>query len=133
MELLKGLWSFLLDWPLGTIVGILSIIVMAGSLTVIICIIGSSVLSAINSCFMSKQKGVGEVVNKKIRPRFREMQGAIDIPIGYLLTVKVGEKSGEVSVIKDFFDSLHEGDKVSLVYTYGRIYDGIIIKEINDL
>lgn len=130
MEALKEFWNFFLDWPVGTIAAILSIVVVIGSSTVVVCLVGSSVLSAFNSWFMSNKKDFGEVIDKKIRPRIREMEGAIDIPAGWLLAVKVGEETGDISVPKEFFDSLNKGDKVSLVYTYGRIYDGINIKEI---
>ena len=68
----------------------------------LILIVGSGILSALDSWFMSKRKGFGE-------------------------------ESGDVPVSKEFFDSLNKGDRVSLVYTYGRIYDGLNIKEIKNV
>ena len=64
MEELKQFWEFLLDWPLGTIAGILSIIVVIGCTAVVLSIIGSGILSGINSLFTSDKK-VGEVIDKK--------------------------------------------------------------------
>ena len=130
MEELKELWNVFLDWPLGTIMVILSTIVVLGSSTVTVYVVGISILSVINSWFMSKKKGFGEVIDKKIRPRIREMEGAIDIPSGWLITAKVGKETGDISVSKELFDSLSKGEKVNLVYTYGRICNGINIKEI---
>lgn len=133
MEALKELWSFFLDWPLGTIMTILSIVVVVGATTVVVYIVGSGILSAIDSWFMSNKKSFGEIIDKKIRPRVREMEGAIDIPAGWLVIAKVGEDIGDIAVSKEFFDSLNKGDKVRLVYTYGRIYNGINIKEIENV
>jgi len=130
MEELKEFWNFFLDWPLGTITAIFSIVIVIGSSTVVVYMVSIGILSAIDSWFMSNKNGFGEVMDKKIRPRIRELEGAIDIPAGWLIIAKVGEEEGSVSVSKELFDSLNKGDKVGLVYTYGRIYNGINIKEI---
>ncbi len=130
MEALKEFWNFFLDWPLGTILAVLSTVLVTGSSVLVGYLVVGGILLALNFWFMPDKKGLGEVMDKKVRPRIREMEGAIDIPAGWLVTVNVGEETGDISVSKKFFDSLNKGDKVSLVYTNGRIYRGLNIKEI---
>ena len=130
MEALKEFWNLFLDWPQGTIISVISIIVAIVPSALIGYLALGGILSAFNSWFMPDIKSLGEVMDKKVRPRIREMAGAIDIPAGWLVTVKAGEETGDISVSKTFFDSLNKGDKVNLLYKNGRIYKGLKIKEI---
>lgn len=130
MDNLKELWAFFLDWPAGTVIVSFSTILVLGSASVALYIVVNECLSAIDSWFMPRKKSIGEIIDKKIRPRFTEMEGAIDIPAAWILIAKVREETGDVSVSKELFDFLHQGDKVSLTYTHGRIYNSLNIKEI---
>jgi hypothetical protein len=119
------------DWPFGTILGIVIIIVLLVLIVYLLSLVKDFIVSAINSWFLPNKKGVGIVVDKEITPKIDLVR--FTIPSFNLLTIEIGERTGETSVTEEFFNSLKKGSKVKIIYTECRIYNGSInIKEIHE-
>lgn len=143
MNIIYGIFEFtkemLLNWPIGTVIGILMIILIGMLLFLII----AGIFIAIDSWFLPYQTSTGTVTGKTYRAPYTTMT---PITIGnittytpvhhsasYTLSVYVDTeyKSGSICISKEFYNSINENDKVSVEYVEGRYSGDIYLKTIS--
>lgn len=131
--------DMLMDWPLGTIVAILLIIVGL----FLIGLAGYGIFRAIDSWGLPKKKGNGKIISKTYSPESSTMVpvtiGKVTtlqrhrIPESWSVTIAVNEKTSSCSVKESFFERASRGMQVLVEFVEGRFSKDIYIKEIYEV
>ncbi len=125
----------LVDWPLGTIVGVLVIVVVL----LIVGLILWGVFIAVDSWFRPRSRKVGRVIDKTFTPAHTEMvyNAALKmmtpqfVDDDWTVSVEVDGQQDSMSVPEEFYDSLAVGKSVWVDYETGRLSGDLYIKELS--
>ncbi len=132
------IWSLLVDWPVGTILGILLIVILVVCLLFVV----GGIFLAIDSCFIATSNGVGRVITKIFRAAYSEtrfvynpslkavLPQTINHPDKWSLVIEVDGKQGTTCVTKETFNKVSEGKTVAIRYGYGRLSGDLYIKGV---
>ena len=134
-----NIMEMLTDWPLGTIIGTLFIILVL----ILVGLIVRGLFIAIDSWFLPRRHGMGMVVGKTFIPAHTQMiliynagtQTSLPQPIfqpdDWSVRVEINGRQDSMSVSRGLFDSLSERGSVVVEYVSGRFSDNIYLKEIS--
>lgn len=131
--MLYEMWS---DGPLGRVLALFSAAMFCG----FIILIGWGVFYMADSCFVAKQRTVGEVVGHRHSDAhyittFHKV-GDVQVPITnyypptWSLCFKAREGEDSVGVTENFHDCTPRGERYELEYQRGRISGGFYITDI---
>lgn len=129
----------LYDWPFGTIMGVLSLLVILALLGLLIwgCFI------AVDSWFLPRSKGMGKIVSKVFTPAHYgyilvyndAIKTSMPQPIYYSddwsVNVEVARCRDSISISENLYLVLKEGDSVFAEYVTGRISGSFYLKGIS--
>ena len=138
-----GFWRdptvrMLFDWPVGTLIGILLIVVCL----FLICLIGLGFFHAVDSWFRPRKKGQGIVKEKTFTPEHEETTVAYNfilktampetelLPDTWEIEVGIDGGSDSMEVEKEFFESVKKNDFVLVEYSKGRLSNKVYLKAI---
>lgn len=143
MEFLSWFWNemqgMLVDWPVGTIAGVLVIVVV---LFLVVFVLWG-VFIAIDSWFLPRKRKVGRVVGRTFTPAHTQPMPIynaatksthihlIHHPDNWSLTVQVDDLQDSVSVDEEFYDYHTAGKQVWVEYVTGRFSGGLYIKGLS--
>lgn len=115
------------DWPMGTVIGILMIVLIL----LVMVLVGGLIFTGLDFAWRESQTGMGRVVNKGFIPAHTTtsmmMVGKVSIPTTHrhpdewVIGVEIdGCGTDQVSVSQDFYDSTNKGDRLNIEYSTGR-------------
>ena len=128
----------LYDWPLGTIVSIVMLCAL-GLLSYLI-VLGTYV--AIDSWFLTREKGYGRVVAKYFTPAHTNIiliyNAALKMslphpvyhPDNWSVAVDVEGRQSSTSVNQEYYHSARDNDQVIVEYVSGRLSGDMYIKAL---
>jgi hypothetical protein len=133
------LQEMLSDWPNGTctVIPIIMIFMMIAAFIVY------ELFTLIDSCFLFKTRGMGRIVKKTFVPAHTEMMQIyseetgtfipqpVIYPEDWSVSVKVESRQSNMSIGKELYDLLSEGDSVMVGYAHGRFSGGLYLKELS--
>lgn len=137
-DIAKMILEMLYDWPIGTVMGVLMLLVVL----LLLGLLAWGCLIALDSWFLPRKKSMGKIVGKTFTPAHTEiilmynaatktsMPHPVFHPDDWSVTVEVAECQDSLSVDEDEFDALREGDSVLAEYVTGRISSGLYLKSI---
>ena len=126
------------DWPLGTFL----FFAEAFAFLIIVAIIVAALFYIIDSWFLLTKSGVGKITKKEFVPEHSEMLMTYNAatktcmpfpmhePDKWSLLIKIGHRSGWISVTKTYYDQRHEDEEVSVNYRIGRISRELYVRSI---
>lgn len=127
--MIEELMEILIDWPLGTIIGIISM----ACILAIVGLIGYGAYWAIDSWWQPIIIGYGQISDKEYTPSRIQtimiynpatktsMPQTQYIPDNWELYVKINETIGSISVSKETYDSAKIEQNVFVKYKTGRL------------
>jgi hypothetical protein len=139
VDIIKMILDMLYDWPLGTVVGVLILLVVL----LLLGLLAWGCFIALDSWFLPRKRNMGKIVEKTFTPAHTKivlmynaatktsMPHPIFYPDDWSVTVEVAECQDSLSVDEDEFDILREGDNVLAEYVTGRISSGLYLKSIS--
>jgi hypothetical protein len=138
VDIVKMILEMLHDWPIGTVVGVLMLLVVL----LLLGLLTWGCFIALDSWFLPRKSDTGKIVRKTFTPAYTEiilmynaatktsMPCPIFHPDDWSVTVEVAECQDSLSVDEDEFDILREEDNVLAEYVTGRISSGLYLKSI---
>ncbi len=141
-----SLWETVLDmlkdWPLGTIIGSILLVCLAIMTGIIVVMMYSAIVYALDNWFVEHQKGTGQVVGKEFTPAHTQttliynaalkmaIPQTFSYPNDWSVCVEVNGKQDWVSVKRSFYRECSVGTKVDVEYVIGRASRALYIKEL---
>jgi len=138
MEIFSYLVEMLLDWPLGTIIGIITL----GCILLLVVFVAWGLFVALDSWFLPRGRKMGCVVSKTFIPAHIQLvmmysaatKTSMPHPIyhsdNWSVNVEVDGQQDSVEVSKDFFNTLSKNDLVLTEYVSGRFSGNLYIKSL---
>jgi hypothetical protein len=127
------------DWPLGTFVGVLLLLIVL----LLAVLIAWGGFIAMDSWFLPRNRGTGKLVSKAFIPAHVQStliyNAAINLTLPYpvyhqddwSLCVDVYGRRDSISVDQKVFGHLSLGENIIADYTIGRLSGGLCIKSIS--
>lgn len=137
-DIVNMIGDMLYDWPVGTIIGIF----VVGACVALIGMVALGLFVAVDSLFLPRQRKMGRVIGKTFTPEHTQViliynhitKTALPHPVfhpnDWSVTMEIDGRQDDVSVTKDFFDSLSKNDFVLAEYVSGRFSGGLYIKAL---
>jgi len=138
-DLAATILIMLVDWPLGTIMGILILLMVLMLVGLFIW----GLFTAADSWFLPRERGPGRIAGKSFTPAHYQpvlihnaatntsMPYPVYHPDDWSLRVEVEGRQDSISVGKKEFKSIAEGDNVIAEYVRGRLSGGLYLKSIS--
>lgn len=123
----------LMDWPVGTIIGSILLLVMLALVVILVCLGAAGIYHLIDYCGMPESSRKGTVRDKAFRPAYTEyiyvynaatktsMPTPIFHPDRWTLDVDIGIGSDSIDVTGSFYEKVLLGSPVVAQYKVGRI------------
>jgi hypothetical protein len=127
------------DWPLGTFIGVLLLLVVL----LVAVLIAWGCFVAADSWFLPRNRGMGKIVGKVFTPAHVQpvliYNAATNLSLPYpvfhpddwSLCVEVAGRQDSISINKKDFGTLSIGDNVIAEYVSGRLSGGLYLKSIS--
>jgi len=140
MAFVTMILEMLKDWPIGTVLGAIMLLLVL----IVLGFVAWGCFIAVDSWFLSKKQGMGKIISKEFTPAHTEyvpmynaaLKTTIPYPMHYeddwSICVEVAGQQDSISVYQQTFDSLKEGDSVIAEYVSGRFSGGLYLKGISD-
>lgn len=135
---IEKVFEMLNDWPIGTLLGVLIIVITL----LLLALLANGCFIAFDSWFLTRERSAGRVIDKTFTPAHTEyiliynaatktsMPQPIFHPDDWSVNVEVNGNQDSISIEEKDFKILNKGDEVMAEYVMGRISGNLYLKEI---
>ena len=133
-DLLAELLRLLRDWPIGTFIGVVILLLIAA----IVGLILYGIYKLVDSAWIQVERAQGVVISKDVSTApftYVVVSGSnVAVPTGggtcYSLLIKVGDEDAWCPVSFNAFDTTQRGDTLTVDVGHGRLSGKLYIKNI---